>query len=387
MNAVRRAAALACMLALASASSASAANSRANSRAVCPGPPSSTARCHARVVTDARGNPLASPTTPSGYGPAQFQTAYSLPSGTGGAGQTIAIVDAYDDPNAEADLATYSNTYGLPACTKLNGCFRKVNQTGGTGLPRGNSGWALEISMDVQAAHAACPKCNILLVEAKTNSFTNLLTAEDYATSHAQAVSNSWGGAEFSSEASYDGHFDRPGVAITVSSGDSGYGAEYPAASPFVTAVGGTTLTLNGDNTRASETVWNGSGSGCSAYEQKPAWQTDTGCARRTVADVSADADPATGAAVYDSYGYQGRRGWFTVGGTSLSAPLVASVYALAGNAGATSSGSFPYSHTGSLFDVTSGSNGACSPAYLCTGGAGYDGPTGLGTPNGAGAF
>jgi subtilase family serine protease len=202
-------------------------------------------------------------------------------------------------------------------------------------------------------------------------------------------VSNSWGGGEFSSETSpsYDGHFNRPGVPITVSSGDAGFGVEFPAASRYVTAVGGTTLNLRSDNTRLSETVWSDAGSGCSGYETKPAWQADTACARRAVADVSADADPATGASVYDSQGYQGRTGWFRVGGTSLSAPLIAGVYALAGNGASTVYGSFPYSHSASLFDVTSGSNGTCGGSYLCTASPGYDGPTGLGTPIGTGAF
>ena len=367
---------------------AGAANGRANYRAVCPAALVGSARCHAQVVTDARGNPLAT-SSPTGYGPVQFQAAYGLPSSTAGAGQTIGIVDAYDDPNAESDLGVYSSTSGLPACTTANGCFSKVNQSGGTRYPRADQGWALEISLDVQIAHAVCPNCKILLVEAKTNSFANLLSAEDYATAHANVVSNSWGGSEFSSEtsSSYDGHFNRPGVPITVSSGDGGYGVEYPAASRYVNAVGGTTLTLNPDNTRASETVWSGAGSGCSAYEPKPAWQSDAGCANRTVADVSADADPNTGASVYDSYGYQGQKGWFQVGGTSLAAPLIGSVYALSGNGASTTYGSYPYAHASSLYDVVSGSNGSCGGSYLCTAGAGYDGPTGLGTPNGTGGF
>jgi subtilase family serine protease len=252
-------------------------------------------------------------------------------------------------------------------------------------MPRGNQGWALEISLDVQAAHAMCPGCKILLVEASTNSFSNLIAAEDYATSHASVVSNSWGGNEFSSEtsSSYDGHFNKA-VPITVSSGDNGYGVEYPAASRYVTAVGGTTLDLNSDNTRASESVWSGAGSGCSVYEGKPSWQNDSDCSKRTVADVSADADPSTGAAVYDSYGYSGQSGWFQVGGTSLASPLIAAMYALAGNA-ATSS--YPYAHTSGIYDVTAGSNGSCGGSYLCAASTGYDGPTGLGTPVGVTAF
>jgi subtilase family serine protease len=367
---------------------AQAANAHAAAQAVCPSAPTGSAHCHALVVVDGHGNPAPS-STPTGYGPTEFQTAYAPPPSPAGAGQTIAIVDAYDDPNAEADLGTYSSIYGLPSCTTANGCFKKVNQTGGTRYPRSNSGWALEISLDVQVAHAICPQCDILLVEASSNSFSNLLAAEDYATAHANVVSNSWGGSEFSSEtsASYDGHFNRAGVPITVSSGDGGYGVEYPAASRYVTAVGGTTLNLDSNHARVSETAWSGSGSGCSAYESKPSWQTDAGCSRRTVADVSADADPNTGAAVYDSFGYAGQKGWFQVGGTSLSAPLIAGVYALAGNAVSTVDGSFPYGHTASLFDVVSGSNGSCGGSYLCTAGTDYDGPTGLGTPNGTGGF
>jgi subtilase family serine protease len=359
---------------------AGAANGHASSRAVCPDVTGRTARCNSRVIVDANGNPVASP-LPAGYGPTQFRTAYGLTS-TGSASQTIGIVDAYNAPNIESDLATYSSTYGLPACTTANGCFHKVNQTGGSAYPRSDRGWALEISLDVEIAHAICPSCHILLVEAKSNSFTNLLVAEDYATGHATVVSNSWGGSEFSGETSYDSHF-HTSVPITVSSGDSGYGVEYPAASQYVTAVGGTTLHLTSADARSSEIAWSGAGSGCSAYEAKPVWQTDTGCARRSVADVSADADPATGAAVYDSYAYQGRSGWFQVGGTSLSAPLIAAVYALAGGGSA----STPYSHTSALFDVTSGSNGSCGGSYLCTAVPGYDGPTGLGTPVGTGAF
>ncbi len=360
-----------------------------NSIPVCPGPAGDdTARCHAHVVTDERGNPQVTNSVASGYGPVQFQTAYGVATTSLAGTPTIAIVDAYDDPRAEADLNTYSTTFGLPACTTGNGCFKKVSQYGGSKAPRANSGWALEISLDVQAAHAMCPGCHILLVEANSNGFSNLIAAEDYATSHSSVVSNSWGGNEFSSEtsASYDGHFNRPNVAITVSSGDSGYGAEYPAASQYVTAVGGTTLNLNLDNTRASETVWSGSGSGCSAYESKPAWQSDTGCAKRSIADVSADADPASGAAVYDSYGYQGQSGWFKVGGTSLASPLVAAVYALSGNT-AGAANSIPYSNASSLYDVVSGGNGSCGGTYLCIAGVGYDGPTGLGTPNGVSAF
>jgi subtilase family serine protease len=201
-------------------------------------------------------------------------------------------------------------------------------------------------------------------------------------------VSNSYGGGESSSETSSENtYYNHPGVAITASSGDGGYGVEFPAASRYVTAVGGTSLS-KASNTRGwTETAWSGAGSGCSSYVTKPAWQTDSGCSRRTVADVSAVADPNTGVAVYDSTSYQGLKGWLVFGGTSVASPIIGTVYALAGNASAVNYGSYPYSHTSSLYDVTSGSNGSCGGTYLCTAGAGYDGPTGLGTPNGTSAF
>ena len=349
------------------------------------------ARCNSNLVTDSSGKPLVT-SSPAGYGPGDLQSAYNLTTQSQIAGglQTIAIVDAYDDPNAESDLGVYRSHFGLPPCTTANKCFSKVNQSGGTSrLPRGNIGWAEEISLDLDMASAICPNCKILLVEASSNSFANLGTAEDYAAAaHANVISNSFGGSEFSSEASltYDGHFNHPGVAITASSGDSGYGVEFPAASEYVTAVGGTTLVRNSNVSRGwTETAWSGAGSGCSAYIPKPSWQTDTtGCARRTVADVSADADPNTGVAVYDTYRVGG---WLVFGGTSVAAPIVAGVYALAGNASSVSYGSFPYSQTPSLNDVLSGSNGSCGGSYLCTAGPGFDGPTGLGTPNGSAAF
>ena len=351
---------------------------------VCPSSAPGEARCHSFVRVDAAANPLAT-SGPTGYGPADLASAYKL-STTGGAGQTIAIVDAYDDGNAEADLAVYRSTFGLPPCTTANGCFRKVDQNGGTAYPRGDAGWAQEISLDLDMASAICPNCKILLVEASSNSFANLSAAVDRAAlMGATAISNSYGGGEYSGEVSAQSHFNHPGIAITVSSGDNGFGVEFPAASQYVTAVGGTTLN-RASNTRGwTETVWSGAGSGCSAYITKPSWQTDAGCARRTVADVSAVADPNTGVSVYDTYRLH-PGGWLVFGGTSVSAPIIAGVYALAGNASSTIYGSYPYSHTASLFDIVSGSNGNCG-SYLCTAGTGFDGPTGLGTPNGTGAF
>jgi len=358
--------------------------------------PAGHSHCDLKLLANLRHKPLASSAPAGGYGPSDLQSAYNLPSGSAGNGQTVAIVDAYDDSTAEADLATYRSTYGLPACTTANGCFKKVNQNGVQGsYPSNNQGWGLEISLDLDMVSAACPNCHILLVEASSNSNANLYTAEDTAARlGANEISNSYGASESSSDPSSNSHFNHPGVAITVSSGDNGYGVEYPAASPYVTAVGGTTLNHASNARGWSETAWNGSGSGCSAYEAKQSWQTDSGCARRTVADVSAVADPNTGVNVYDSNCNainqllgQCFKGWGVVGGTSASSPLIASTYALAGNASSVNYGSYPYSHTSSLNDVTGGSNGSCSPAYLCVAGAGYDGPTGLGTPSGTGGF
>ncbi|MET8623798.1 putative Ig domain-containing protein [Kitasatospora sp. NPDC004669] len=349
--------------------------------------------CLALARTDiAQQATLAPNITPSGYGPSDLASAYKLPA-SAGSGATVAIVDAQDDPNAESDLAAYRSQYGLPACTTANGCFKKVDQRGGTSYPTADSGWAGEISLDVDMVSAVCPNCHILLVESDDANMGNLGAAINTAVSMgAKYVSNSYGGPEDSTDPSSDAsYFNHPGVAITVSSGDSGYGVEYPAASQYVTAVGGTSLNHASNARGWSESVWgsssggNGAGSGCSAYDPKPGWQQDTGCGKRTVADVSAVADPATGVAVYQTYGGSG---WNVYGGTSASAPIIAAVYALAGTpAAGTTPASYPYAHPGSLYDVTSGANGSCSPSYLCTAGTGYDGPTGLGTPNGTAAF
>jgi subtilase family serine protease len=352
---------------------------------VCPSAAPGEARCHSLVRVDKSGNPLAA-TAPRGYGPTDLRAAYKLTS-TGSASQTIAIVDAFDDANAESDLAVYRSQFLLSDCTTANGCFRKVDQNGGTSYPRGDMGWAEEISLDLDMASAICPNCHILLVEAKSNSFANLAAAVDRAAlMGATVISNSYGGGEYSGEVSDQSHFNHPGVAITVSSGDNGYGVEFPAASRYVTAVGGTTLNPASNTRGWSETVWSGAGSGCSAYITKPSWQIDTGCSRRTVADVSAVADPNTGVAVYDTYRLH-PGGWLVFGGTSVAAPIIGGVYALAANEGSINYGSYSYSHTSLLFDVTSGSNGSCSNSYLCTAKSGYDGPTGNGTPNSTGAF
>jgi len=349
------------------------------------------ASCLSLLRTDLapRARSLVTPLTPpAGYGPTDLLSAYALPGSTAGAGKTVAIVDAYDLPTAESDLAAYRSQYGLPACTTANGCFRKVNQGGGSSpLPVADSGWGVEIALDMEMVSAICPKCNILLVEATTNSFADLGIAVNEAVAlGAVAVSNSYGASEWSTEGSTDtSYYNHPGVAVTAASGDGGYGVEFPAASPRVIAVGGTTLSRATNARGWTETAWSGAGSGCSAYESKPGWQGDSGCPKRTVADVSAVADPATGVAVFDSYSYGG---WIVVGGTSVASPIIASTYALAGTpVGGTYPGSYLYSNRAYLNDVTSGSNGSCGSSYLCTAGVGYDGPTGLGTPNGTGAF
>jgi subtilase family serine protease len=356
----------------------------------CALPKAGEAACHAIFRTDI--TPLKgiqpAATTPSGYGPADLQSAYKLPSATAGSGQTIAIVDAYDDPTAEADMGVYRAQFGLPACTTANGCFRKIDQSGGTTYPRKDGGWAQEISLDLDMASAICPNCKILLVEAKSATFANLGAAVNQAAAQgANAISNSYGGSD-AADSSYGSYYNHPGIAVTASSGDNGYGASYPASSSYVTAVGGTSLNT-ATNTRGwTETVWSGAGSGCSAYNNALSAQAsfNTGCAKRAEADVSAVADPYTGVAVYDSTAYQGYSGWMVFGGTSASAPIIAGVYALAGNT-ASIDNNYPYTHSSGLFDVTSGSNGTCPTTQWCNARTGWDGPTGLGTPNGTSAF
>jgi subtilase family serine protease len=330
-------------------------------------------------------------TAHTGYTPCDLQSAYALPSWTAGSGQTVGIVDAFDAPTAESDLGVYRSAYGLPPCTTANGCFKKLNQAGAqSGYPTADGGWAQEISLDLDMVSAVCPNCHIVLVEANSNSLSDLEASERIATARANAVSNSYGSSEtgFLSKPD-DSAYNAPGVAITVSTGDSGYGVEFPASSGFVTAVGGTSLSKAGNARGWSETAWSGAGSGCSSFFTKPSWQHDSGCSKRMVADASAVANPSTGVAVYDSFAYQGQSGWLEFGGTSVASPIIASVYALAGNEVSLTYGSYPYGHTSALNDVTSGSNGTCllSPSYFCNAVAGYDGPTGLGTPNGTGAF
>ena len=336
----------------------------------------------ARPPIHVRGNVTS--TSPSGYTPTQVRHAYGVDLiASLGLGQTVALVDAYDDPNIASDLATFKSTFGIPTSSCS---FQKVYANGRK--PRTDAGWALEISLDVEWVCAIAPQANILLVEAASSRFSDLLTAVDYAKTHAQVVSMSWGGGDSSSDSTFDTHFVASGITFTASSGDSGNGVEYPAASPNVVAVGGTTLTINSDGSYGGETAWSGSGGGVSSFEVEPSYQSGfntTG--KRGVPDVAYDADPNTGVPVYDTVSYQGITGWFQVGGTSAGAPQWAALFAIANavrgtnvtmNADvyAAASGS---SYASNYHDITSGSNGSCGS--ICMAGTGYDFVTGLGSP------
>jgi subtilase family serine protease len=353
-------------------------------KAACLEPAPGYARCHSQIVTDKNGNIKAHPPI-TGFAPADLQSAYKVVT-KGKATTVVAIVDAFGYTNAEADLGTYRSQWGLAACTTANGCFEKLNQSGVQGsYPAQNIGWAQESALDVDMASAMCPKCKIWLVEANTNSFSDLAAAvQEAATLGAHVVSNSYGGGEGGTQ-SVEASYNHPGIAITASSGDDGFGVQFPASSPHVTAVGGTHLVADGSARGWTETAWSGAGSGCSSVYAKPTWQKDKGCSKRMEADVSAVADPATGVAVFGPNN-SGVSQWLRFGGTSVAAPLIGGVY---GNNGKTVNyGDNPYKkHARFVFDVTSGSNGSCSPSYFCNAGPGYDGPTGLGTPNGIKGF
>jgi hypothetical protein len=377
-----------------------------------------------------------------GLRPQDLHDGYGLPT-TAPPTQTIALIDAYNDPSAEEDLRVYDDEFGLPSCTTANGCFTQVNEQGRTSpLPKENVGWAVEISLDIEVAHAICQTCHIVLVEADNETYSSLDAAEETAASRlgATEISNSWAGREPLTD---NAAFDHPGIAITAAAGDHGYrnwdvqyGDEadfvgYPASSPHVIAVGGTRLSMT-EGARTAETVWNdgsningrngAGGGGCSEEFAAPSWQLAlsnwlaVGCGSfRAVTDVSADADPYTGAAIYDSIPIEGRSGWRAVGGTSLASPLIASVFALAGGANGVE---YPAktlyenvrANPDSLYDITSGSNGecakefdettglsgcsafeeaelSCAGAAICLAGDAYDGPSGVGTPDGINGF
>jgi len=345
------------------------------------------ATCFSKVLVNSKGAiPMASSPLATALSPTQLRSAYGL-GGASSSGRTVAIVDAYGYTNLERDLTTYRDYYGMPACTTANGCLRIIDQNGGTSLPRVDLGWSQEQALDVDAVSAACPDCKILVVQAKSASFANLGQAVITASKQAGvvAISNSYGGGD-APDSTYGVYYNHPGIAVTASTGDNGYkGGSYPASSSYVTAVGGTTLKMNG-TTRVSESVWSGAGSGCSTYNAAlaAAASFDTGCAKRAMADVSAAADPNTGGLSVYAPTSRTSSTWSQYGGTSESSPIIASVYALAGGG---YSNATPYQHPGSLHDVTSGSNGSCPTSQWCQARVGWDGPTGLGTPNGTGAF
>jgi subtilase family serine protease len=349
-----------------------------------------TASCFSKVMVNGKGAvPHSSTPPPGAKTPAQLKSAYNL-NGTSGAGRTVAIVDAYGYPNLAADLATYRNQFGLGSCTTASGCLRITDQNGGTSLPRFNAGWAGEQALDVDAVSAICPDCKILVVQAKSASIADLGTAANTAAHQAGvvAISNSYGGGDLS-DATYGANYNHPGIAVTASTGDNGYqGGSFPASSSYVTAVGGTTLVSASNSRGWSETAWSGAGSGCSTVNTAlaAAAGAGTGCSKRAIADVSAAADPNNGGMAVYYPTSQSVSTWAQVGGTSESSPIIASVYALSGNT-AGYANALPYSHTASLFDVSSGSNGTCPTTQWCNARAGWDGPTGLGTPNGTGAF
>jgi PKD repeat protein len=397
-----------------------------------------------------------------GYTPSELASAYGYEPTAGGAGQTVAIVDAYDDPNIESDLGAFDTHYGIAACTEANGCFTKVSQTGSrTSLPEADTmGWSVEISLDVETAHSTCPECKILLVEADNTNFENLSAAVSEAIAlGATEVSNSYGGPEGELETAEKAAFNHPGVVITAATGDYGYddwtrlneGYEpparpnMPASLPSVVAVGGTTLELNNEGKRSSETVWNGngplddseyaegaSGGGCSTLFSAQPWQREapgfaaSGCGnKRLSADVAAVANPYTGFDIYDSYdcgeeceNYKRGADWVTIGGTSLATPLISSLYALAGGSNGVSYPALTlYGHlreSSALYDITEGGNGFCDAApefecghpdafgalvegyalrvdceytTACDAAPGFDGPSGVGAPNGLGLF
>jgi len=344
-----------------------------------------------RILT----GPDVSKAAPTGYTPAQMTTAYGFDLiANQGAGQTIALVDAFDDPNIESDLGVFTTQFGLPACTTANGCFTKIYATGTQ--PKGNADWALEMSLDVEWSHAIAPQAKIILIEAAGQSDSELLSAVEVAVKNgANVVSMSFGLTEFSTETTADAYFKVKGVTFVASSGDSGHGVFYPSASPYVVAVGGTTLNLNSSGVWQSETAWSctgtlscelegGSSGGQSKYEAEPSYQSGVqSSGKRGVPDLSYDANPSTGVPVYDT----GEGGWIQVGGTSMGSPEIAAMFAIAnsmrvanGKKTLTQPQQYLYANAeGDYHDITSGENGTCGA--LCTAGPGYDYVTGVGSP------
>lgn len=335
-------------------------------------------------------NPKFTGTSPAGETPQSIYPVYNITGGTTtGGSQVIAIVDAFDYPTAENDLNVFSSTLGLPPCTTANGCFKKVYASGSK--PRSNCGWAQEAALDIEWAHAMAPGAKIVLVEAASNSFTNLFAAVDVATSEVTTnngegeVSMSWGGSEFSTEANNDGHFQNAGVVYFGSSGDTGGVTIYPSASPYVVAAGGTTIHRDRSGSFTSETGWSGSGGGPSKYETKLSYQDNvagTDPTQRSIPDFSFDSDPNSGVSVYDSTRCQGLSGWLVFGGTSVASPSLAGIVNRAGNFSASSElelGTiyFNRTNTADFRDITSGSAGSFTAAQ------GWDFVTGVGSNQG----
>ncbi|HEY5094774.1 MAG TPA: S8 family serine peptidase [Candidatus Eremiobacteraceae bacterium] len=349
----------------------------ASVRANCGAVPDGFARCFSLVRTDAFARTFPDQ---SGYGPSDLQAAYKLPSVTAGSGQTVAVVDAYDDSTAESDLQIYRSHFSLPDCTTANGCFSKVNQRGDPQpLPGQDSGWAAEISLDLDMVSAVCPNCHILLVEADDASNKSLGKSVDTAARlGANAISTSFGSSEIGSRM-FERHYFHPGHMITASIGDNGVNVSFPGSSPDVTAVGGTTL-IRAHNRRGwTDAIWSGVSPQCSAVYPKPSWQVNTGCAMRASGDVGAVADPNTGVTVVF------RNQFAVFGGTSVSSPIIAGVYALAGNSSTLHFGQHSYNNLKDLFTVRGFTSHSCANA--CRDSQGYTGSTGNGTPHGVGAF
>lgn len=326
-------------------------------------------------------NPNASPSQIPGIQPATLAQWYGFNPTQGGSNQTVAVVVAYDVekwlPN---DLNVYRQTFGLPACTEANGCLtflpqsKKVHPTDPKGL------WPLEGAIDAEMVSAVCPNCKIMVAEAQDQHIANMSVMDDMAAqAGATEISNSWSLPESNGALQYASHFVHPGVPITAGAGDGGYAVGFPADVGTVISVGGTTLDL----VSQQESVWSLTGSGCSTSVAKPSYQTDSGCAYRTLNDVSIVADPATGVAIYTSKG----GGWLVMGGTSIGSPMIAAMYALQGNGSSVNNAASIYAHPSDFNAILTGSNGTCSPLYLCTATGGYSGPSGVGTPHGTGGF
>lgn len=328
--------------------------------------------------------------TPNGMSVRTVKTAYQLyQTELRGAGQVIGIVDAYDHPNIESDLAVFNEAMDLVGCTTANGCFKKVYANGKK--PKMQDNWALQIALDVEWAHAIAPQAKIILVEAESNSWSALLKAVQVAVSNgANIVTMSWGSNEFANEVNFDNYFTNSGVAFLSAAGNLGAGVHYPAASPNVLGVGATHLTVDADGNYVSESAWSKTGGGLSVYENEPQYQVafnipNNPQAKRGVPDVAAIGDPNAGVAVYSSHK---AGGWHVMGGTGLSTPVWAGFLAL-GNSGRISSLGMPHyvlyklaqlSYNFNYKDITTGSNGSCG--YFCTAQVGYDYLTGLGSPN-----